>query len=124
MHDVNLNVNVNVSVNVDCSCDAARRRLAHDTQSEPESEQSRRQSCVWFVEMVMVREGEEGRAGECVESGKGKGTAIRATGTIKRASKRNVYLPSLRAPFLSPSLYPLSLSSSLPSRSPSFRSIC
>lgn len=49
--------------------------------------------------------GEEGRAGECVESGKGKGTAIRATGTIKRASKRNVYLPSLRAPSLSLSFY-------------------
>lgn len=58
--------------------------------------------------------GEEGRAGECVESGKGKGTAIRATGTIKRASKRNVYLPSLRAPSLSLSLIlPPSLSLSL-----------
>lgn len=50
----------------------------------------------------------------CVESGKGKGTAIRATGTIKRASKRNVYLPSLRAPFLSlPLILPPSLSLSL-----------
>lgn len=92
---------------------ATRRRLAHDTQSESESE----------AELCLVRGNGNGQreggivgwAGECIESGKGKGTVIRATGTIKRASKRNVYLPSLLAPSLPLSLplYPLSLSLSL-----------